>query len=203
MSRRKLSELPLRSRCGTSTIGSVCERWVRCESNSAHRGRSVLSSDRGLCRRRARAVAGAATNRDNSGRARDRASTAGGCRTAGDTASPAGGCSTARDACPSGGALRCRAARASRDAGLTTAAARTSARADACRTAVRRRTATFGHERGEQPQSASSRRTGQTAGRHDDGTRTGSAGLESGRSSGCVQAARAAAGPGISRNPTS
>ena len=69
--------------------------------------------------------------------------------------------------------------------------------------AVRRRTATFGHERGEQPQSASSRRTGQTAGRHDDGTRTGSAGLESGRSSGCVQAARAAAGPGISRNPTS
>jgi len=189
---RKLSELRLRSRCKTAATGSVYERWVRCKSSSAHRGRSVLSSDRGLCRRRARAIAGAATNRDNTGRARDRASTAGGCRTAGDTVSAAGGCSTACDACASGGALRCRATRASRDAGPTAAAARAGACADPRRAAARV-TAITARGRGERHRFGSPSRPGETTDPRADVVRTVSTGLESGRRAGCLQAARTTA----------
>ena len=150
-----------------------------------------------MCRRRARAVAGAATNRDNTGRARDRASTAGGCRTAGDPVSTFGGCSTARDACASGGDLRYRATRASRDAGPTAAATRAGARADACGTDTRcadaRGTATTARGRGERHRFGSPSRPGETTDPRADVVRTVSTGLESGRHAGCLQAARTTA----------
>jgi len=179
--------------CGTtSATGRKCEQRVS-ESSSAHRGRPVLPSDGGLRRRAAAGAAGAATDRhDSCDPARDRTCADSGCRTGRATAT-----------CATGGACRCRAAPASRDAGPTTAAARAGARADRrradtrCtdthRADARGRTAITARGRGEQHRFSSPSRPGETAGPRADVVRTGSTGLESGRSAGCLQAARTAA----------
>jgi len=146
-----------------------------------------------LCRRRAHAVAGAATDRhDSSDSARDRTCANSGCRTGRATVT-----------CATGGACRCRAAPASRDPGPTAAAARAGARADRrhpdarCtdtrgidtrRADARGRTATTARGRGEQHRFGSPSRPRETA-----DPRTGSAGRESGRRTGCLQADRTAA----------
>lgn len=142
-----------------------------------------------MCRRRARAVAGVATNRGSSDRAGGRASTTGACRTGGDTGSAAGGCSSAR---------------AGARADLRRADARcidthrAGARNDGRCTAACRRTATADHGRGEQHRRGSPSLPGQTGGGGDDVTRSGPIDLEGDRRSGCGQAARTTAGPGIS-----